>query len=210
MKNKWWDVDSKGVLTINADKYINENGHGVLPKIGERLWLFEQSLKNIKKIVFTKKGLEFPKNATNWFNGYENVTEIEGLELVSTKNVTAMRYMFANMQSLTELDLSSFDTNNVTDMSHMFYANLAYETNKVKFRNNIDFTKEIEEKTKPNYYKLKTIEVFDFIDEFELNFNIGKVAKYIARYKNKNGLEDLEKAQVYLNREIKKLKKELE
>ena len=43
--------------------------------------------------------------------------------------------------------------------------------------------------------------------EFELNFNIGNVAKYIARYKNKNGLEDLEKAKVYLSREIAKLEK---
>ena len=66
-----------------------------------------------------------------------------------------------------------------------------------------------EEKTKPKYYKLQNIEVFDFIDEFQLNFNIGNVAKYIARYQNKNGIEDLEKAQVYLEREINKLKKEV-
>ena len=37
---------------------------------------------------------------------------------------------------------------------------------------------------------------------------MGNVAKYIARYQNKNGVEDLKKAQVYLEREIKKLESE--
>ena len=127
--------------------------------------------------------------------------------------------VYAYLQYLTDsIKLSSFDTSNVTNAEGMFAFNLAYKNNKVKFKNDIDFTKkaktkeieEIEEKiekTKPSYYQLKNIEVFDFIDEFELNFNIGNVAKYIARYKNKNGLEDLEKAEVYLKREIDKLKK---
>lgn len=62
------------------------------------------------------------------------------------------------------------------------------------------------DKIKPSYYK-KKIEVFDFIESFELNFNIGNVAKYIARYKLKNGIEDLKKAQVYIAREIHNLEK---
>ena len=36
------------------------------------------------------------------------------------KNVTNMSYMFYNSKATT-LDLSSFDTSNVTDMSNMFY-----------------------------------------------------------------------------------------
>lgn len=32
-----------------------------------------------------------------------------------------MRYMFGNTKSLKELDVSSFNTSNVTDMSNMFY-----------------------------------------------------------------------------------------
>lgn len=38
-----------------------------------------------------------------------------------------------------------------------------------------------------------------------LNFCLGNVIKYILRHTHKNGLEDLKKAQWYLNREIKRL-----
>ena len=39
----------------------------------------------------------------------------------STATSNNMSYMFVNCSSLISLDLSSFDTSNVTDMSHMFY-----------------------------------------------------------------------------------------
>ena len=39
----------------------------------------------------------------------------------NTNNVTDMSYMFSNCQFLESLDLSSFNTNKVTDMNHMFY-----------------------------------------------------------------------------------------
>ena len=58
--------------------------------------------------------------------------------------------------------------------------------------------------TKPSYYK-KNIEVFDFIENYELHFNIGNVVKYMSRYQSKNGVEDLKKAKVYLEREINNL-----
>lgn len=35
-----------------------------------------------------------------------------------------------------------------------------------------------------------------------MNFNLGNVVKYLWRTDHKNGLEDLKKAQWYLNREI--------
>ena len=38
-----------------------------------------------------------------------------------TSNVTNMYYMFSDMSNLTALNLSSFDTSNVTNMSYMFY-----------------------------------------------------------------------------------------
>ena len=39
-----------------------------------------------------------------------------------------MREMFRNCSSLTSLDLSSFDTTNVTDMHYMFCACPAWDT----------------------------------------------------------------------------------
>jgi Protein of unknwon function (DUF3310) len=37
-----------------------------------------------------------------------------------------------------------------------------------------------------------------------LNFNIGNAMKYLWRYKDKNGIEDLKKAIWYINNEIEK------
>jgi hypothetical protein len=42
-----------------------------------------------------------------------------------------------------------------------------------------------------------------------MNFNLGNVIKYVWRCENKNGLEDLKKAQWYLNREIERLGKDV-
>lgn len=43
------------------------------------------------------------------------------------------------------------------------------------------------------------IEPIDFIKANNMDFLEGNIIKYVARYKRKNGLEDLNKAQVYLN-----------
>ena len=50
----------------------------------------------------------------------------------------------------------------------------------------------------PSHYKQGNIEVIDFILDQELNYLEGNVIKYVSRYKYKNGLEDLKKAQWYL------------
>ena len=59
--------------------------------------------------------------------------------------------------------------------------------------------------TKPTYYKKGKIEVWDFIKDQKLDFFAGNVIKYVCRYKDKNGLEDLKKAQVYLEKLIKNI-----
>ena len=60
----------------------------------------------------------------------------------------------------------------------------------------------------PPHYKAGGIETIDFIEAKSLNYNLGNVVKYITRADLKgNKLEDLQKAQWYLNREIKNLSK---
>lgn len=63
----------------------------------------------------------------------------------------------------------------------------------------------------PEHYTYGKIEVIDFIEDKELNFNLGNVIKYISRAGKKKSkgksldskaLEDLRKAAWYLNREI--------
>ncbi len=51
-----------------------------------------------------------------------------------------------------------------------------------------------------------TYEAIKVIEAWELGFNLGNVVKYISRAGKKGSkLEDLKKAQWYLNREIEKL-----
>jgi hypothetical protein len=60
----------------------------------------------------------------------------------------------------------------------------------------------------PPHYKAGGIETIDFIEAKSLNYNLGNVVKYITRADHKgNKLEDLQKAQWYLAREIKNLSK---
>lgn len=65
----------------------------------------------------------------------------------------------------------------------------------------------------PNHYTAGGIEVFDYLEaklsgEALEGYFTGNVIKYISRYKHKNGVEDLKKAQVYLGKLIEKLEGE--
>ncbi len=57
----------------------------------------------------------------NLFNKYTKITEIKGMELLDTRDVTNMFKMFYDCDSLTNLNLGeNFNTSNVTDMYGMF------------------------------------------------------------------------------------------
>lgn len=62
-----------------------------------------------------------------------------------------------------------------------------------------------------HYISDSGIEVINVIEAFTSNLkgieatDTGNIIKYILRWKNKNGLEDLKKAQWYLNHLIKKV-----
>ena len=57
----------------------------------------------------------------------------------------------------------------------------------------------------PDHYGNSGIDVIDFCQANNLDFMQGNVIKYVFRYKNKNGLEDLEKAREYIDRMIENL-----
>lgn len=52
------------------------------------------------------------------------------------------------------------------------------------------------------------VECITVVEHF--NFNLGNAIKYIWRHEGKNGLEDLQKARWYLNREIDRLTRDIE
>lgn len=59
--------------------------------------------------------------------------------------------------------------------------------------------------TRPRHYTRLKIEPIDYIQANNLNFNVGNIIKYVSRAEYKNGIEDLEKAKYYLQREIDRL-----
>ena len=78
--------------------------------------------------------------------------------------------------------------------------------NSCRARNGLDMVNH------PSHYKAKNgMEVIDVIEAFTANLegyeatHTGNVIKYICRWKEKSGLEDLKKAQWYLNRLIKNI-----
>jgi hypothetical protein len=57
-----------------------------------------------------------------------------------------------------------------------------------------------------NHYKKHKIQPYTFITQNQLSFFQGNVIKYVCRYKNKNGIEDLKKIIHYCELEIEQLK----
>ena len=49
------------------------------------------------------------------------------------------------------------------------------------------------------HYKHFAIQPIEFIEKNGLSFCQGNVIKYVARYKHKNGIEDLKKAKHYID-----------
>lgn len=52
------------------------------------------------------------------------------------------------------------------------------------------------------HYSRLGVEPIQFIESNELGYHEGNVVKYISRWRNKNGLEDLKKAKWYIERLI--------
>jgi len=62
----------------------------------------------------------------------------------------------------------------------------------------------------PSHYTFGSIEVIDAIEDWKLPYHLGNVIKYVARAEHKGKpLEDLKKAQWYLNRYIEQLEGEV-
>lgn len=52
------------------------------------------------------------------------------------------------------------------------------------------------------HYSSLAIEPIQFIETNELGYHEGNVVKYVSRWRSKNGIEDLKKAQWYIERLI--------
>jgi surface protein len=86
------------------------------------------------------------------FNDCSSLSELD-LSNWNTINVSNMSYMFNDCSSLSELDLSNFDTSNVNDMSSMFYGcnNLYHIKCKQAFK---DWCETNQDTLKINFYNI--------------------------------------------------------
>jgi len=114
-----WDNESKK-LYEKTKRNINENNIEIY--INNKKIKFNYKYENEEigkiKVKFTFKKLL----ASTSYMFYE-CSSLESIDLSSfnTNNVTNMKYMFYDCFSLKSIDLTLFNTNNVTDMSCMFY-----------------------------------------------------------------------------------------
>ena len=113
---KWDELNT--TLTFYGGESVPDgafalNTGGVAPK-----WSGNSSCTNV---VFDESFKDAkPTSCYLWFEGFEQLKVIEGIEYLNTEKVTTMSHMFAGCKDLTSLDLSSFNTAEVTNMSNMF------------------------------------------------------------------------------------------
>lgn len=61
-----------------------------------------------------------------------------------------------------------------------------------------------------NHYGLDSFQHWDMVHKFKLDYFQGQITKYVMRWKDKNGIEDLKKAQHFLEKYIELLEEEEE
>ena len=109
--------DNNTVLTFYYDDQVDNRGGMSVESHGWNLYSGAVTL-----VKFDSSFANYsPTSTAYWFYEMSALTSIEGIDLLSTVNVTDMQYMFFNCSSLTTLEVSGFKTENVTNMYRMFY-----------------------------------------------------------------------------------------
>ena len=114
-----------GTLTffLASKETLGENEYGIYGVGAKPDWVWKNpNVTKVTKVVFDPAFANArPTNCYAWFQGYVNLTSIEGIEYLNTSQVTDMHNMFYNCFNLQTTDFSGFDTRKVKDMSNMFY-----------------------------------------------------------------------------------------
>ena len=114
-----------GTLTffLASKETLGENEYGIYGGGAKPDWVWKNpNVTKVTKVVFDPAFANArPTNCYAWFQGYVNLTSIEGIEYLNTSQVTDMHNMFSECSHLQTTDFSGFDTRKVKDMSYMFY-----------------------------------------------------------------------------------------
>ena len=113
-----------GTLTffLTSKETLGENEYGIYGLGAKPDWVWKNpNVTKVTKVVFDPAFANArPTNCYAWFQGYVNLTSIEGIEYLNTSQVTDMHNMFSECSHLQTTDFSGFDTRKVKDMSYMF------------------------------------------------------------------------------------------
>ena len=114
-----------GTLTffLTSKETLGENEYGIYGGLGTPDWVWKNpNVTKVTKVVFDPAFANArPTTCYAWFQGYVNLTSIEGIEYLNTSQVTDMHNMFSECSHLQTTDFSGFDTRKVKDMSYMFH-----------------------------------------------------------------------------------------
>ena len=145
-------------------------------------WLVEVSTDQYELQIGSDGEIIAPINSKDLFKQYVNATEISGLTNLDAAYATDMNGMFDECRKVTNLDLSEFNSDNVTDMAEMF--GQCYELQDTKLPDNFvtDKVTTMKEMFK-DCNKLSTLSVG--------NYNTSKVTDMESVFANCNALTEL-------------------
>ena len=111
-----------GTLTFRCGykKTLGENEYEL--NSGKKLPKWNTHIIKTSKVVFEASFANArPTSCYAWFQNFGNLKQIEGIENLNTENVKDMSDMFYSCNDLISLDVTNFNTDNVTSMSDMFH-----------------------------------------------------------------------------------------
>ena len=119
--NRPWVKFADGWLTFRCGYKMTLGENEYALNSGENLPAWYTHNNNIKLVVFDASFANArPTTCSKWFQGFENLKQIKGIENLNTANVKDMNGMFKGCSNLAELDVTHFNTANVKDMNGMF------------------------------------------------------------------------------------------
>ncbi len=186
--SEYFNTTIKGNFLVE-DCLVHATMRGVVKKLPE-LFL-DDDIESVYELFKNNNILEVKINSKNakvvdcsrMFEGCSSLTSLD-LSSFNTINVTNMSMMFSNCSSLTTLDLSSFNTSKVTDMSYMFDSCLSLtslDISNFDFSNIASIENTFEGVQDECYILVKNIETQTLINKAYPNLtNVHYVGEYVG------------------------------
>ena len=154
--------------------------------------------------VNTAGGIEIMSNK---IVKYKGVRGMDNKTLAEKK--TAFRNMVENDFKAGSITYTQYNNlRHELDNIDLYYCYGLYTAYLILHDYDVIITPQPSKNSKPKHYDSKSdIDVIDFCNMYDLDFTEGNIIKYKVRYKKKNGIEDIFKANEYIQRLIQRLGK---